>query len=100
MAPCVLDRSFLRLSHPVLDLGEGLLDRVEVGRVWRQIPEAGAGRPDRAPHGGRFVAAEIVHHDDVAFAQHGRELLLDIGAKALAVDRPVEDARGGEAVAA
>ena len=30
----------------------------------------------------------------------GDELLLDIGAEALAVDRPVEDARRGEPVAA
>src|SRR5271168_2040297 len=46
------------------------------------------------------MAAEIVHHDDVAFAQDRRELLLDIGAEAFAVDRPVENARRGEPVAA
>ena len=31
MAPSVLDVTFLGIAHPVLDLGEGLLDRVEVG---------------------------------------------------------------------
>jgi hypothetical protein len=46
------------------------------------------------------VAAEIAHDDDVAFAEDGNELLLDIGAEAFAVDRAIEDASGGELVAA
>ena len=41
-------------------------------------------------HGLALVAAEIVHDDDVAWAQRGDEDLLDIGSKALAVDRPLE----------
>jgi hypothetical protein len=46
------------------------------------------------------VAAEIVHDDDIAGLERWNELLLDIGAEAFAVDRAVEDAWGGEAVAA
>lgn len=98
MSPSVVDGSFLSGSHPVFDLGEGLLDRVEVGRVWRQIPEPGACGADHLPDGGRLVGAEIVHDDDVAGLEHWHELLLDIGAEALAVDRPIEDARGGKTV--
>jgi hypothetical protein len=41
----------------------------------------------------RFVAAKIVHDDDVNWLKEGNQLLFDIGAKALAVDRSVEDAR-------
>ena len=100
MAPGFLDRPLLRVSHPVLDLGEGLLDRVEVWGIGRQIPEPGAGGADHLADGGRFVRAEIVHDDDVAWLQDRHELLLDIGAEALAVDRPIEDARCGEPVAA
>lgn len=37
------------------------------------------------------MAAEIVHDDDVARLEHRNQLLFDIGAKALAVDRSVED---------
>ena len=33
MPPCFLDGPLLGLAHPVLDLGEGLLDRIEVRRV-------------------------------------------------------------------
>jgi hypothetical protein len=46
------------------------------------------------------VAAEVIHDDDVAGFENRHELLLDIGAEAFTVDRAVEDARGGEPVAA
>jgi hypothetical protein len=100
VAPGVLDCSFLSLSHPMFDLGEGLFDRIKIGRVRRQIPEPCAGRPDGAPDGCGLVAAEIVHDDDVAFAQGWRELLFDVGAEAFAVDRPVEDTGRGQSVTA
>jgi hypothetical protein len=91
VSPCVFDRPFLCLPHPMFDRCEGLFDRVEIGGIGRQIPEASTGRVDCAPHSCRLVAAEIVHHDDVAFAQGRRKLLLDIGAETFAVDRPVGD---------
>nr|BAT26800.1 hypothetical protein [Aurantimonas coralicida] len=46
------------------------------------------------------MTAEIVHDDDVAGLEDRRQDLLDIGPEANAVDRSVEDARGGKAVAA
>lgn len=98
MPPGVLDRSFLRVSHPVLDLREGLLDRIEVGRIWREIPEAGTGCADQLADGFGFVRAEVVHDDDIAGLEHRHELLLDVGTEAWAIDRPVEDARSGQAV--
>lgn len=99
MSPGVLDCSLLCMAHPVLDLGEGLFDRIEVGGIGRQEPKPCAGRCDDLTDGGRFVAAEIVHDDNVARLEDGHELLLDIGAEALAIDRPVEDAGCGELVA-
>jgi len=100
MPPSVDDGARLGGPHPVFDLGEGLFDRIEVGRVWGQIPELGAGGPDDAAQSGRLVAAEVVQDDDVAGFEHRNELLLDIGTEALAIDRAVEDARGCELVAA
>src|SRR5512137_101480 len=100
VAPGFLDGARLSAAHPVLDLGERLFDRIEVGGVWRQIPEPGACVPDEAAQGGGFVAGEIVHDDDVAGSQHGDELLFDIGPEALAIDGAVEDAGGGEPVTA
>ena len=100
VSPGVLDGSLLSDAHPVLDLGKSLFDRIEIGRAWRQEPEPCAGRPDHLPDGGRLVRAEIVHDDDVAGLEHRHELLLDPGAEAVTVDRPIEDARGRQPVPA
>lgn len=99
MATDVVDGALLGRSHPVLDLGEGLFDRIEVRRVWRQIPEPCAGSSNEAAQRSRLVAAEIVQDDDVAWLELRDEKLLNIGAEAFAVDRAVEQARCGEAVA-
>lgn len=49
----------------------------------------------------RFLAARNNFHDDnVAGLEGGHQSLLDISAEALAIDRPVEDTRRGEPVAA
>jgi hypothetical protein len=74
----------------MLELGEDLFDRIEVGGVFRQEEELGAGRADELANGFALVSAEIVHDDDVAVAQRGYEHPLDVSAKALAVDRPLQ----------
>ncbi len=99
-SPGGLDGSSVGFAQQGLELCEDLLDRVEVGRVGRQEEELGAGGADGAADGLAFVAAEIVHDDDVAGLERRDEELLDIGAEALAVDRPVEDAGRIDPVAA
>ena len=98
MAPRIVDRSFLGVSHPMLDFGECLFDGIEVGRIGWQEPEPCTGGADHPAHIGGLVRSQIVHNDDVARLEYGHELLLDPGAKALAVDRPIEDARRGQAI--
>lgn len=100
MAPSVLDGAFLSLPHPVFDLGECLFDRVEVGRVWRQVPEPGSGSLYHLPDGFRLVASEIVENDDIALAQGWQENVLHVTAEAFTVDRAVEDAGCRELVVA
>lgn len=57
--------------------------------------------PDHAPRSSKKIflaptgASTHVHDDNVARLEDGHELLLDIGAEALAIDRPVEDAGCG-----
>ena len=87
-------------SQQMFELGEDLFDRVQVGGVFWQEEELGAGGADERPHRLAFVATEIVHDDDVTFAQRGQEDLLDIGSKALAVDRPLKQPRCIDAVMA
>src|SRR5664280_2382499 len=78
------------LAQEVLDLGEDLLDRVQVWRVFRQEEELGAGRADELAYGFGFVTAEIVHDYDVAGMKRGDENLFDIGPEALPVDGTIE----------
>lgn len=87
-------------SEERLELGESVLDRVQVRTVGRQIEELGARGLDRFAHAFDLVRAEIVEHDDVARTQLGRQGLLDIGQEARAVDRAVEDAGRRKAVVA
>ncbi len=81
MTPCVFDGALLCISHPMLDLGKGLFDRIEVRRIGRKEPEPRTGGFDQLTDGCRLMAAEIVHDDDVAWLEHRDQLLLDIGAK-------------------
>jgi hypothetical protein len=74
----------------VLELCEELLDGVQVGRVFGQEEEAGAGRPDGAPYRLALVRAEIVHDDDVAGRKRRDEDLVEVEPEGLAIDRPVE----------
>jgi hypothetical protein len=82
------------------ELGEGLLDRVEIWTVGRQVEQMGAGRRDRLTHAGDLVRGEVVHHHEVARAQRRRQGLLDIREEARPVDRAIEHAGCGEAVVA
>ena len=84
----------------MLELGEDLLDGVQVGRVFGQEDELGAGRSDEPAYGFAFVAAQVVHDDDVAGTKCRDENLLDVGLKSLAVDRPVQKPRSVDPVVA
>lgn len=79
-----------------LQLGEAQLDRIEVRAIGWQVPERGPGGLDRALNAGDFVRAEVVGDDDVAGLQGRHQDLVDVGPEALAIDRAVEDPRGGQ----
>jgi hypothetical protein len=64
--PGSLYGTFGGLSQEGLELGEDLLDGIEVGRIRRQEEELCAGGGESGADGLAFVAAEIVHDDDVA----------------------------------
>src|SRR5258708_3020757 len=89
--PDGLDGSCGGFAQQVLEFGEYLLDRVQVGRIFRQKEELCANRADECPHDFTFVAAEIVHDDDVTGLQGREQNLLDVNCEALTVDRAIED---------
>ncbi len=101
-APQTFDAPLGGLAQQGLEFGEGLLDRVEVGAVRREVEDTSAGGLDQGAHLRPLVAGEVVHHDDVSVLGLPNQDLADIGLEGVAVDRPVEhpgrdDAPGAEA---
>lgn len=58
--PEIVDGAGGDLSQQRLELGEGHLDGVEVGRIGRREEQAGAGASDRLVDAGDLVAREVV----------------------------------------
>lgn len=54
------------VAQPMLVLGKGLFDGVEIGAVWRQEQQMRPRTTYRLAHGGTFVTAQIVHHARIA----------------------------------
>jgi hypothetical protein len=79
-----------RLPEHGLQLGEGPLDRVEVGAVGREAEQARPGCPDRRAHVRPLAAAEVIHDDDVAGLQLGHQHLVDVGPEGGAVEGALE----------
>lgn len=75
----------------MLELGEDLLDRIEVWAVGWQEQQARASGPDRVSDSGFLVAGQVVEDDDVAGRERGAELLLYPLREAGAVYRLIED---------
>ena len=76
----------------MLELGEDLLDRIEIGTVGRQEKPVRASGADGLADSLAFVTAEIVEHDDIARLEGADKKLFDVRAEALAVNRSVKDA--------
>ena len=85
------------LAHMRLELGKGIFDRIEIGAVGRQIVEFGAAGLNGKPDARDLVGGQIVHNDDIAWAQYGNQHLLDPGQEALSVHRTVQKHRCNKA---
>jgi hypothetical protein len=82
------------------ELGECLLDRVEVGTVCGKVDRDCTAPFDGFSHAGDFVHRDIVHEHDVTSFQGRNENLLDIGPERLAVHRAFEHEGRGHMVVA
>jgi hypothetical protein len=71
-------------------LGEGMLDRVEVGRVGRQEQQPAAYRLDQMADPLALVRAQVVQHHYLAGAQVGQQRVGDVGVEDQAVGRTLE----------
>ena len=94
-----IEGAFCGLAQQVFELGEDLLDRIEVWGVFWQEEEFGAGGTDGAADGLALVAAEVIQNDDIAGSQGGNENRLDVEPEPFTVDRTIDEPRGIDAVA-
>ena len=98
-APKTLQSAPCEFAQRVLDLGEHLLDGVEVGAVGGKEPHLRASGLDGFANADGLVGAEVVHDDDISFVQGGNKKLFDVGVEFFAVDGTIEDTRRRHAVA-
>lgn len=81
-------------TDQLLEFRKDVFDRVQVGRVRRQVNQFGADSFDRRHGWGRPVAREIVEYYEIARPQIRREELLAEAGKAESIDWTVEHHRG------
>lgn len=84
-------------AQELLDFGERLLDRIEVGRVRRKVPELGATGLDGGPRPLAMVGAEVIGDDDLAGPEGWREDVADVPLEAVSRHRPIEAHRRADA---
>jgi len=76
-----------------LQFAEGQLDRVEVGRIWRQVKQHRTGSFDRLLNTGNLMHREIVHRDDVAAFERWNKTSFHISKKHRPIHRTVKHER-------
>jgi hypothetical protein len=85
------DGALLGLAQVSLELGEGGLDRIEIGAVGRQVAQLGARLLDELADLVALVCGWIVHDHDVAGRQSREQALPHILDEDRAVHRAIDD---------
>ena len=96
----ILERSGRGTAEQRFDLGEGLLDRVEIGRVRRQVEQGHAGVFEALPDAGDFVGRQVIADHDTAGRQFGDEMIGQPLLEDASGHRPVDQHRRGDTVMA
>jgi hypothetical protein len=94
------DRASRPSAQSVFELGDDLLDGVEVRRIGRQEEQFCANTADRLANSLSFVATQIVQYHDITGPERRQQECPDISKEPGAVDRSVKNARGLDPVAA
>ena len=94
--PQSLDGSFGGGSQQPLELGERVLDGIEVGTVRRQIEVVDPAAVEGRPYTRRLVRRQVVENDQVARSRLLGEDLFDVGGECVRIHGPVQHHRGNE----
>jgi|GEM_PF-3286084 len=75
-------------AQPSFEFTEGKFEGVEIGRIGRQIEQAGAPCRDNFGQASYFVGGQVVEYDHIARHQGGAEYVFEIGGKDVTGDGP------------
>lgn len=100
MIPKRIDAALGGLAQQRLELGEHLLDRIEVRRVWRLVQDAGAPGSDGLRNAADLVAGQVVGNDDVPGVERGAQELTHPGQEHLSVHGAIDHQRGSHTIMA
>ena len=79
------DRAGLEGAQLLFNLCPAFFDRVEIGRVRRQVTERGAGLFNEIPDAIHFMGSQIVHDDELAGLQLRAQDVFEISPEDIAV---------------
>src|SRR5215216_6052624 len=72
-------------AQPCLKGMEYLLDRIEFGRILRQVAQFCAGGPDRLLHAEDLVEGDVVDHHNVPTLERRHQTLLEVSQEGFSV---------------
>ena len=81
---------FLRRWHAGFEFGKGHLDRVKIGRIWREVEERRTRGLDRLPDPTDAMGRKVVHDNNITGREFRHEHLCDIGAECIAIHRSID----------
>lgn len=90
----IIEGAGRRLAQVGFELGEGQFNRIEIGTVRRQVPNACSLCRDELFDVFDFVGGEVIEDDGVALAQLRTEHVLKISGEDIGIDGPF-DQEGG-----
>ena len=100
MIPERIDRALGGFAQQGLELGEDLLDWIEVRGIGRQVTDTGSCSFNRLPHPIDLVAAQIVGDDDIAGLERGAQKVPHISQEYFSVHRAIDHQRSCQAILA
>jgi hypothetical protein len=86
-------------AQECFEFAERHLNRIEVWRVFWQVPERCARGFDCLPHTRDLMSAEMIHHDDILAPKRWRQRLPDVGQERFSGHWPVNHQGCGQAIA-
>ena len=93
-------RSGFGFAQMRFDLGEGLLDRVQIGRIGGQEQKPGTSLLEAICCLFTLMNREIVENDHITLRQRRGELRLDVGVERRPGDRAIDDPGGAQLMTA